>query len=195
VVASLQQAVSTLQTENAAQAASITSLQNALSTEVANRIAASASTLASAQAYTDGAVAPLSAKLIHFSRSGNDVFITGANLHIRNGLGHTYQGNLNGLGNLVVGYNESRSEGNVRTGSHNIVLGFNQNYSSAGGIVAGAVNNITNFMASVLGGTGNTAGGIYATVSGGYNNQATGSWSTIGGGRDQVAATQLAHIP
>src|SRR5262245_36906441 len=56
-------------------------------------------------------------KLVHISGGANEVVITGANLRIVNGLGRTgcvdEQGNQisncpNGLGNLIVGYNEPR---------------------------------------------------------------------------------------
>jgi hypothetical protein len=72
-------------------------------------------------------VAALEDLLRHFSREGNEVFITGANLHIVNGLGRTGCGSEeepipdcpNGLGNLIVGYNEPRIDlENIRTGSH-----------------------------------------------------------------------------
>ena len=46
--------------------------------------------------------------LQHFSRDGNDIYIDGANLHVRDGSGDT-DGTVNGLGNLIVGYNESRA--------------------------------------------------------------------------------------
>src|SRR5262245_2726092 len=51
-------------------------------------------------------VSALESLLQHFSRSGNDVFITGANLHLRNGMGGT--DSVNGVGNLIVGYNEEK---------------------------------------------------------------------------------------
>jgi hypothetical protein len=62
-------------------------------------------------------VAALERLLKHFSRKGNDVTLTGANLHIVNGLGSTdcedeqfepIPDCPNGLGNLIVGYNELR---------------------------------------------------------------------------------------
>ena len=72
-------------------------------------------------------VALLEELLQHFTRNGNDVYIDGANLHIRNGSGYTHVG-INGLGNLIVGYNELRAVGDDRTGSHNIVVGTIQWY-------------------------------------------------------------------
>src|SRR5262249_44598663 len=78
-----------------------------------------------------GVVAAQGDLLAHFSRQGNDLFITGANLHILSGLGAT-NGNpafpdsvdpssivTNGLGNLIVGYNEDFQPPAARNGSHN----------------------------------------------------------------------------
>jgi hypothetical protein len=67
-----------------------------------------------------------------FDAASNEVVVTGANLRIVNGLGTTET--TNGLGNLIVGYNELRSGGrNTRTGSHNVVVGEGNNFSSFGG--------------------------------------------------------------
>lgn len=40
----------------------------------------------------------------------------------------------NGLGNLIVGYNESRGGSDIRTGSHNVVMGQGNNFSRFGGL-------------------------------------------------------------
>jgi hypothetical protein len=73
-------------------------------------------------------------KLQHITSGPDDVTITGANLRIVNGLGTTET--TNGLGNLIVGYNEERAPDgatNIRTGSHNVVVGAQNNFSSFGG--------------------------------------------------------------
>ena len=65
--------------------------------------------------------------------------------------------------------------GDVRTGSHNLVLGDENNYSSYGGQVAGSDNTISNGYASVSGGSGLTqnntggrsAGSLGSTAYGG----------------------------
>ena len=73
-------------------------------------------------------VAALEALLVHLTRSGNDLTISGANLHIVNGLDNTETSN--GLGNLIIGYNEERTDGpNVRSGSHTLVVGKENNFS------------------------------------------------------------------
>jgi hypothetical protein len=132
-------------------------------------------------------VAALEDLLQPFSRDGNEVFITGANLHIVNGLEDTTT--ANGAGNLIVGYNELRPVGgDVRTGSHNIVVGWQNNFSSSGGAVIGAGNSITEDFASVFGGSGNVASGLGSTVCGGLFNIASGIESVVSGGQVNEAA-------
>ena len=98
-----------------------------------------------------------------------------------NGLGST--GTTNGLGNLIVGYNEERRfRPNNRTGSHNVVVGTYHNFSSFGGVVVGNQNEISGGFASVSGGIGNTASGSYAAVSGGNGNTASGNFAAVSGG-------------
>src|SRR4029077_15522275 len=53
-------------------------------------------------------LAALEYKLQYISGGANEVVITGANLRIVNGLGSTET--TNGLGNVIVGYNELRQE-------------------------------------------------------------------------------------
>jgi hypothetical protein len=152
-------------------------------------------------------VAALEQLLKHFSREDNEVFITGANLHIVNGLGDTncfdeqfaeIPDCPNGLGNLIVGYNESRAVSggeDIRTGSHNVVVGEQHNFSSSGGLVVGSTNTISGDFAVVSGGASNTASGPGATVSGGQNNLAASFGATVSGGQfnaasgDGIAAT------
>jgi hypothetical protein len=103
-----------------------------------------------------------------FDAAANEVVITGANLRIVNGPGTTES--MNGVGNLIVGYNElgnNPRHPDVRMGSHNIVVGTRLNFSSFGGLVVGDSNEISGTFASVSGGTNNTASGIHSSVSGG----------------------------
>lgn len=138
-------------------------------------------------------VAALEQLLRHFSRKGTEVFITGANLHLRNGLGSTDCINEqsqeipdcpNGLGNLIVGYNEPREPAfgeDIRTGSHNMVVGQQHNFSRFGGLVVGLVNTISGDFAVVSGGEGNTASGLASAVSGGRNPTAEGEFDGVAG--------------
>ncbi len=97
--------------------------------------------------------------------------ISGINVQIVNDSGTT-DGAVDGLGNLIVGYNELRGLGDDRTGSHNLIVGDEHNYSSYGGLVAGHFNTISGLFASVSGGRSNTASGQYSSVSGGRPRQA-----------------------
>ena len=81
-------------------------------------------------------IAALEAKLSGLTRVNDDYIITGANLYIQSGSGST-NGTVNGKGNLIIGYNELRGYDNNRTGSHNLIVGREHNYSSYGGIVVG----------------------------------------------------------
>lgn len=93
----------------------------------------------------------LETKLARVSVSGDDIYITGANLHLRSGSGST-DGPVNGRGNLIIGYNEMRGTGDNRSGSHNLVLGSQHNYISYGGLVAGLRGGITApFSTAILG--------------------------------------------
>lgn len=122
------------------------------------------------------------------SRYKNDIYIDKANVHIRDGSGST-DGPVNGLGNLIIGYNEKMGKGDKRTGSHNLVLGSNNNYMSFGGLVAGQRNEISGGYASVLGGWHNTASGTYSSVSGGNVNTASGHGSSVSGGLNNTASS------
>ncbi len=111
---------------------------------------------------------------------GRTIRFCGVNLQIVNGLGST--GTANGLGNLIVGYNESRAVADQRTGSHNLVLGQGAWYSSFGGLVAGENNTISGPFATISGGRSSTASGPFSSVSGGDSNEASGDSSSVSGG-------------
>jgi hypothetical protein len=151
-------------------------------------------------------VAALEDLLTHVSRKSNEVLITGANLHIVNGLGSTdctdAEGNPipgcpNGLGNVIVGYNEPRDSvfgENIRTGSHNVVVGPGHNFSRFGGVVAGELNEISGEFASVLGGDFNTANNRQSAVIGGSGNTASGLQSVVCGGENNKASGTFAVV-
>lgn len=104
---------------------------------------------------------------------GPHILFSGVNVHVRNGSGATDNNNApyQGLGNLVVGYNEFLA-GASRNGSHNLVGGGMNSFSSVGGMVFGLQNTVSGQYASVLGGNINTAMGFHSTVYGGLNNTA-----------------------
>jgi hypothetical protein len=171
----LRNQVDSLIFDNAAQETAINALQSALAdtnTEIAQLQA-----ITSSQSITIGSlnsrVNALEAKTQSITVNGTDLFIDGVNVHVRSGSGST-TGAANGRGNLIIGYNEPKTTPpvSVRTGSHNLVLGVGNSYTSHGGIVGGVENLI---------------GGPFATVISGESNQATGPQSVIVSGFIGVA--------
>ncbi len=93
---------------------------------------------------------------------------------------------LNGTGNLILGYDEAPGS---QIGSHNLLLGGTGNsYTSYGGIVGGGFSNkISGPYASILGGAENTSSGYASTITGGHSNTATANYSTVSGGCSNLA--------
>ena len=140
-------------------------------------------------------IAALQATLQFVTTNGTTMTISGANLVVNNGAGKT--ATANGLGNISVGYNElgnTNSGGDVRTGSHNLVLGSANSFSSYGGIVAGSDNTISGTFACVEGGFGNVSSGAFANIGGGYQNVANANSTYIGGGGQNTASGPGASI-
>jgi len=124
---------------------------------------------------------------------GPHFIFSGVNVHIENGSAQTDKSN--GLGNLVIGYNEGGVAVDAeRTGSHNLVIGPDHRYTSFGGLVAGYSNATIGQFASVSGGQNNSARGDYSSVSGGYYNSAQGSHSSLSGGTLSSAAGSYASV-
>jgi hypothetical protein len=135
--------------------------------------------------------------------SGPHWIIEGANVHVQSGSGNTHDScgphdpnfpnceRLTGLGNLIVGYNELAPRKGfpreVRTGSHNLVVGEYHSYSSFAGFVTGNQNWITGAGATVCGGADNEALGSFSSVSGGHGNLAIGDVSSVSGGEKRTA--------
>src|SRR5450631_4327097 len=86
------------------------------------------------------------------------VQFSGVNVQIVDGSGST--SSVNGTGNLVLGYDESAG---TQTGSHDLVLGEGDSYSSYSGLVAGYKDDASASYASVLG-ESNSVSSSYATV-------------------------------
>jgi hypothetical protein len=126
-------------------------------------------------------------KALTFDDATNEVVITGANLRIVNGLGSTET--TNGVGNLIVGYNEfDPLITNIRTGSHNVVVGRANNFSSFGGLAVGTLHEISGRYSSVCGGDQNIASADNSSVCGGFGNTASGVISSISGGAGNTAS-------
>ena len=221
----LVQAVNALQAQVDAQAATISTLESDL---------ASAETALSAAESQIGALQSNSVLaldgllFLDLDAEGNDVArFDQVNVQITNGLGATNgdpmlnpnnPGPVNGLGNLVIGYNEATGFGSLacsdgqfadqtacedagetwareqRTGSHNLVLGAGQFYTSHGGLLAGNRNIVNRAWASVSGGRLNTASGNSSSVSGGEFNFASGTWSSVSGGFGNTASGSWSSV-
>ena len=142
--------------------------------------------------------------------AGTTLRLSGVNLQLVNGSGAT-SGTANGLGNLIVGYNEPppAPQPDSRAGSHNLVVGPGHRYASYGGMVVGEANAIGAPFAAVgggvdneanagwsvvSGGIGNDATGIGASVSGGISNKATGPASAVSGGAGNLASGESTSV-
>ena len=144
------------------------------------------------------------------------VRVVAANFQVVNGAGST--GTVNGTGNLIVGYDEpdpaqaacsnplwtdqfqceflgfTWTEIDAKYGSHNVVAGTQNNYTSSGGIVAGRENTISGLYATVTGGSGSEASGTYASVSGGGLNIASGLGSSVSGGYQNLSSSERSSV-
>lgn len=140
-------------------------------------------------------VAALQTLLACFSRSGDEVYITGCNLNLRDGSGGTHDG-PNGLGNLILGYDEVAGIDPTpfRTGSHDLVLGQGQAYPSFGGLLAGRRNTVPSTYGSIAGGEHGFADAAEAAILGGMGNIASTWWNAIGGGEENAASGQFSWV-
>jgi hypothetical protein len=105
---------------------------------------------------------------------------SGVNLQLVNGEGKTHS--VNGEGNLVIGYDENTG-GHQQSGSHDLVLGEEQTFTSVGDFLAGYRNTVTAPFGTISGGAGNTVSSDEASVAGGFENAANGQGSSVSGGR------------
>lgn len=118
----------------------------------------------------------------------------GVNVQVVNGAGSS--STTNGLGNLIVGYDEL-PPGNPpgsRNGSHNLVVGRQHQYPSFGGLVAGFNNVVSGQEASVVGGSLNNANGTWSSVTAGRQNVATGMHASVTGGEFNNASGAGASV-
>jgi hypothetical protein len=116
----------------------------------------------------------------------------GVNVQVVSGEGKT-SGPTNGEGNLVLGYDENAGN-HEQTGSHNLVLGEEQTFSSYGGLLGGFKNAISGPFASVTGGSLNSAGSTYSSISGGESNTALAQSASVSGGENNTANNTWASV-
>lgn len=122
------------------------------------------------------------------------VRFTGVNVQVVSGSGAT-DGTINGLGNLVVGYDENNwSSTSLKTGAHNLVVGAGHSYESFGGFVAGFENTLRGEFSSVSGGLWSVASGLFSSVSGGSGNEASGNYSSVSGGQMNDATGRFSSV-
>jgi len=212
----LERRVAALEGTTRSQQSAIDSLTAALNAEIADRKQGDADTLAAAKLYADLRVGAEAARAIAveaalqtsidalqtltapMTLTGTDLTFTGVNVHIVSGSGKTDDnvgsgGTLTGLGNMIIGYPGDDSI-YPRTGSHNLMLGDHNGYTSYGGLVAGQGNRILGPYCTITGGTGNTAQNYWSSVNGGFSNAATGQGSVINGGQQNRASESYAAI-
>ena len=189
----LQTQVSQLNEDNAALQAEIVQLMNTdtdLDTRVAKLESNPGGSLpADTKEFLDDLQQYVS---IRTHRSWPTVFFSGVNVHIDNGAGQT--DSLNGIGNLIVGYNELSLISLNKFGSHNLIVGRGHNYSTFGSVVFGRENSITGEFSVVSGGSRNRASGLHASVSGGTRNTAAEATSSISGGRENTASGRNSSV-
>jgi len=141
--------------------------------------------------------------------SQDTLTFTNMNVQLVSGSGETF-GAITGTGNLIIGYNETRNETfasvpcpsdvetefacNRRTGSHMLIIGEENNYTSFGGMVVGANNETSARSASVSGGSGNIATSWYSSVSGGRGNTASSDYASVSGGNSNTASANYASV-
>jgi hypothetical protein len=140
-------------------------------------------------------IATLEALLAGVTRSSSGGVTTlkfsGMNVQVVSGSGKT-DGAVNGNGNLIIGYDEAAS-GAKRTGSHNLVLGRGQSFSSWGAVLAGE-HNASSAHGSLLAGSGNTGSGADASVTGGTGNRAGQPYSSVTGGVSNFATVRYGSV-
>jgi len=131
-------------------------------------------------------LAALEALLANVTIVGDNLVLTGMNFQVVSGTGDT-DGDVNGTGNIIIGYDEDNDSSDEKSGSHNLVVGRFHSYSNYGGIVAGEDNEITGQSSAVLGGARNSTDGDGGVVVGGLENQADADTSVVLAGENNRA--------
>ena len=124
--------------------------------------------------------------------TNHEVLYEGANVFINSGAGHT-ESVPNGLGNLVVGYGDWSANTDT-SGSHNVVMGTDNGFSSYGGLVGGFANDVAAPFAMVLTGSYNNATDEYAVVVSGKNGDAAAPHSVVVSGFSAEASGSYSAV-
>ncbi len=142
-------------------------------------------------------------------------YFTACNVYIQNGLGSTsgipsdpflLKGEnpiTNGLGNLIIGYNEPAPYDNPTgshpingqyNGSHNLIIGEGNQYNSICSMIGGTGDYSAAPFASVLNGSNNGALALNSTVCGGVANTVTNISGTVLAGAENVASGPFSSV-
>lgn len=183
-VETLQSEVSTLQTENSGLASEVSMIRKNPALKLGPYVSVDPNS-------ENGLVGP-------------NLIFKGVNVHIESGSGATVD--TTGLGNLVIGYDEDSVNSAIidenRTGSHNLIIGPDHQFTASGTIIGGYENFTSANYASITGGECNSAGPTEAktpcentdgssdaaSVSGGDANIASGTEASISGGQHNIAS-------
>ena len=190
--AALSERVDRLRVENAEQAKQLADMQAGVGAGTLDRVLA----LERRNATWD-TVMSLDTDRDLLTVVGADMLIAAGNLYVRNGMNaSTSSEPPNGLGNIIIGYDEDSGVDapDVKTGSHNLIIGPFHSYTSYGGIVAGSDNAVTGLSASVIGGIGNVAQGDGSAVCGGSQGLAQGPTSSVSGGFMNLASGESSSV-
>jgi len=142
---------------------------------------------------------------------------SGVNIQVNDGSNNTV-GFVNGLGNIIIGYNEDSSIAlefcsdpqftaeipcgiagetwakNIHRGSHNLILGRGNSYDDYGSIISGENNVVNGTNTSIISGALNNVSGSYAITVGGNKNIASGIISALIGGRENEANVNYSTV-
>jgi hypothetical protein len=166
-----------------APSAEVAELQSQVST-----LSGQLTALKTKQASDEASVAALTSLLSGVSRVTLDsqptLRFSGMNIQIVDGAGT--QSAVNGKGNLIVGYDDNTFS-LPRTGSHNIITGDDNGWTSDGGLISGEANEVDGPESAITGGTLNTANGRHTSITGGRGNIAHGENSALIGGFGNTA--------
>lgn len=142
-------------------------------------LAQQVTSLASQQVIDETALAAVTDRTKYMSVSGTDTYFTGTNVNIRNGRYALTA--VNGLGNLIVGFNRVRRDGTntPRDGSHNIVFGEEASYRSEHGLIGGVQSVVDAPYGVITTGTSNSVHADFGFVASGLVNSTYGRYGAL----------------
>ncbi len=141
--------------------------------------------------YTDLSEAYELMSFLDVDPADSSVVFSGVNVYVQSGAGSTAE-TVNGTGNLIIGYDENDGA-DIKSGSHNLVIGPNHTYLSFGAVVGGEDNTASGEHVTVFGRL-NEAAGTYSSVTAGHENVAMGTYSAVSGGRGGQAAAYISTV-